>query len=147
MSLAALISDIKKDQKISSETLISILTEAVENEDDSVCTYKMIYKKAYGNKLNETMARDWVNKLESGQKWTMEQTSEVGHRVGVDWNKISKIEFWACMNAFYSDFTRTAKKYELLDEPEFFGDIVWDYFNDDDAHDKCPLNYYFSFVA
>ena len=147
MELTELISEVKREGKISTDGLLMILADAVQKEDDPLEVYKDVYKKAYGTKLNESTCKTWVSNLPDGQKWTMEQTTEVGQRVGIDWSKMSKCEFWACMNAFHSDFMRTAKKYELQDEPEFFGDLVWDYFNDEDAHGKCPMTYYFTFVA
>lgn len=46
MSLSDLIAEIKKEQKLSNETLVTLLTEAVENEEEAMCTYKVIYKKS-----------------------------------------------------------------------------------------------------
>ena len=155
MELTELIMEIKKEGKINTDSLIAMLSEAIEDDKDLNCVYKDVYKKAYGEKLSENLIKAWVHNMSvtdgsersTGEKWTVEQTTDVGNRIGVKWDKISKYEFYAFMNAFYSDFYRTAKKYELHDEPEFFADLVWDYFCDDDAVNKTPFMYYFSFVS
>jgi len=156
MELTELIMEIKRDGKMNTDSLLATLSKAIEDDKDSKCVYRDVYKKAYGERLSEGLIKNWVQKMcitdgstdrTTGEKWTVDQTTEIGNRIGVKWDRISKWEFYAFMNAFYSDFYRTAKKYELHDEPEFFGDMVWDYFNDEDAVDKTPFTYYFSFVS
>lgn len=146
MELNNLIADIKKDGKLSNDELMIMLIESIENEEAPECTYKKLYSKCYGNHLTPSTCQHWVDSLQSGRKWTLEQTSDVGQRLRVDWTKITKHEFYACMNAFYPDFMKTAEEYQIQEDPEFFGGIVWDFFNDDDAHNKTPFTYYFTFV-
>lgn len=155
MSLSNLISDIKKEQKINNDALITLLTEAIENEDDEMCTYKAIYKKAYGEHLTEAICKDWVKRMAvtdnsdrvSGEKWTVEQTTDIGQKIGVNWNVFNKWEWYAMMNASYSDHYKTAKEYELDTEPDFFASLVIDTFCDIDAHNKTPFTYYFTFAV
>lgn len=155
MSLSELIAEIKKDQKLSNEMLVTILTDAVENEDEPTCTYKMIYKKAYGEHLTESICKAWVKSMKvtdgsertTGEKWTYEQTCELGNKLQNNWTVINKWEWYAAVNAWYSDFYKTAKEFELENEPDFFGMLVMDYFYDEDAKNKNPFIYYFTFVA
>lgn len=156
MKLNELVTEIKKDNKIPVDELLDILSESVSEGVDSVDTYKMLYKKAYGNHLSKETCEHWVKGLEitdgsdrtSGEKWNVDKAMELGQRMGVDWQKMTKYEWYAVMNAWYSDFYRTAKKYELETVPEFYADLVMDYFcNDTDSHDKSVFCYYFNHVV
>ena len=72
----------------------------------------------------------------------------MGNKLNVNWNKINEYEWYAAMNSWYSDFYRTAKKYELESEAEFFADLVLDYFLfDTDAKNKSVFNYYFEHIV
>lgn len=155
MSLSDLIAEIKKEQKLSNETLVTLLTEAVENEEEAMCTYKVIYKKAYGEHLTESICKSWVKSMAvtdgsertTGEKWSIDQTTEVGNKLQNNWNVINKWEWYAVMNAWYSDYFKTAKEFEVENEAEFFGMLAMDFFFDEDAKCKNPFNYYFTFVA
>lgn len=155
MSLSDLISEIKKEQKISNETLVTLLTEAIENEEEAMCTYKIIYKKAFGEHLTESICKSWVKSMAvtdgsdrtTGEKWSIDQTTEVGNKLQNNWNVINKWEWYAVMNAWYSDYYKTAKEFEVENEAEFFGMLAMDFFFDEDAKCKNPFNYYFTFVA
>lgn len=155
MSLSDLIAEIKKEQKLSNETLVTLLTEAVENEEEAMCTYKVIYKKAYGEHLTESICKSWVKSMAvtdgsertTGEKWSIDQTTEVGNKLQNNWNVINKWEWYAVMNAWYSDYYKTAKEFEVENEAEFFGMLAMDFFFDEDAKCKTPFNYYFTFVA
>lgn len=155
MSLSELITEIKKEQKLSNETLVTLLTEAIENEEEAMCTYKMIYKKAYGEHLTESICKAWVKSMAvtdnsdrtTGEKWCIDQTTEVGNKLQNNWNVINKWEWYAVMNAWYSDYYKTAKEFEVENEAEFFGMLAMDFFFDEDAKCKNPFNYYFTFVA
>lgn len=147
MKLHQLVSDIKKDQKIPTEELLMILTTAITDNKDECELSKHLYHKAYGDSLSEEMCKKWVASIYADEpKWTVSQTSSVGESIGVSWNKLSKYEFWACMNAFYSDFYKLAKKYGHDEDAEYFAEYTWEFFDDEDAHDKTPANYYLSFV-
>lgn len=155
MSLSDLIAEIKKEQKLSNETLVTLLTEAIENEEEAMCTYKIIYKKAYGEHLTESICKSWVKSMAvtdgsdrtTGEKWSIDQTTEVGNKLQNNWNVINKWEWYAVMNAWYSDYYKTAKEFEVENEAEFFGMLAMDFFFDEDAKCKNPFNYYFTFVA
>ena len=80
---------------------------------------------------------------ENGQKWNMDQTSSIGAEVGVDWNKIAKINFYVVMNMMYSDFWRTAEKVEYEDDPKFYAYLAKDWLCDDDASSDKLFRYIF----
>lgn len=149
-----LISEIRKENKIPVDDLMAILSEAVEEEEETSEVFKVLYKKAYGEHLSKETCEDWVRCLdvtdgserETGEKWSLEKTYDIASKLGV-LQKMNKYEFYAVMNAFYSDFCRTANKHGT-DKPEFYSDLVMDYFvNDVDSHDKTVFMYYFTFVA
>lgn len=155
-TLSALVADVKKENKIPVDELLAMLADCVENEDETSEVYKAIYKKAYGNHLSKETADSWVRSIAvtdgsnrtTGEKWSIEQTTEVGNKVGVNFNTINRNEWYAVMNAWYSDFYRTAKKYELENDPEFYADLVIDYFcYDTDGKNKSVFCYYFNHVV
>ena len=155
MNLSELVADIKKEQKMSTDGLVMLLAEAIENEDDPACTYRTLYKKAYGEHLTESICKAWVKDLavtdnsgrSSGEKWTYEQCVDVGSKLNVNWNMFTKWEWYALLNAWYSDYFKTGKEFQIETDPEFYGGLVLDFFCDEDAHDKNPFTYYFTFVA
>lgn len=147
MNLHELVAEIKKEQKMSTDDLLMILTSAVTDKKSECELFKKLYKKAYGDTLSDAMCKNWVGSIFGDTpKWTYSQTSELAEQIGISFNTISKMEFWACVNAFYSDFYKLAKKYDLDGDAIFFGELVKEYFEDEDAHDKTPANYYFSFI-
>lgn len=109
---------------------------------------------AYGETLNEEIIRDWVKSMkvtdgsdrENGQKWTVDQCYDVGNKIGIDWNKHSKYEWYAVINMVYSDSYKTAKSFGLQDDPIFFGRLAKDWLCDEDAGSDKLYNYYFSVI-
>lgn len=156
MELYKLIEEVKKEGKMTNEEVMKYLADAIDEQKKPDCIYKDLYKKSFGDKLSDSICRDWVEHMDvtdgsdrkSGEKWNVNQTTEVGQRNGVDWNKISKYEWYALMNAWYSDYFYTAREYEIENEADFYASMVLDFFcRDTDAHSKTPFNYYFTFVA
>jgi hypothetical protein len=156
MELSNLISEIKRDGKISSDALVTILADAVQNGDDVTCIYKHVYKKAYGEHLSEKLARDWVKKMSisddservTGEKWTYEQTTDVGNKVDINWNKMTKWEWYAALNGAYSDYYEVAKEYQVETDPEFFASLAKAFWcSDHDVKNKTIFSYYFNYVA
>ena len=156
MELSTLISDIKKEDKMSNDDIVKYLITSIEEEADTGCICKNLYQQAFGEHLTEFICRDWVRHMDvtdgserqDGEKWNVNQTTELAQRMGVTWDKMSKWEWYACVNAWYSDCYKTGKMFEIETEPEFYASLVMDYFcNDTDAHSKTPFTYYFTFVA
>ena len=147
-TLHQLVSDIKKEQKIPTDDMLMILSTAVTEGKDECELIKHLYKKAYGDSLSEEMCKRWVEDMYGDSPvWTLSQTSSVAENLNISWNKMTKNEFWALMNAFYDDYYDHAKKYGHESDPEYYASIVYSTFNDEDAHNKTPANYYFNFVA
>lgn len=99
----------------------------------------------YGRRFNQQVPEE--NMYGDSPVWTLSQTSSVAENLNISWNKMTKYEFWALMNAFYDDYYDHAKKYGHESDPEYYASIVYSTFNDEDAHNKTPANYYFNFVA
>lgn len=148
MELTELVSDIKKEGKMSVDGLLMTLADAVQKEDDPMCIYKELYKKAYGEHLSESVCRDWVSKMTYGEKWTCDQTTDVGQKAGINWSVMSKWEWYAAMNGAYSDFIDLAQTYQVESDPDFFAGAARSFWcKDDDVHDKTIFSYYFNYVA
>lgn len=148
MELSELVTEIKKEGKLSSEDILKIMTEAVEDGDDAACTFEKIYKKAYGAHLSEKLCMAWVKEMTHGEKWTYEQTTEVGQKNNINWSVMNKYEWMAAMNMAYSDFYKVSKDYQIEDDPDFFAELAKAFWlEDDDAHDKTICSYYFNYVA
>lgn len=100
------------------------------------------------HQLTREMAVDWVEGMESadpqkprGGKWTMDQVKPVATKYGVPTEGERFWEFWAVMNALYSDYYSVAKKYNVL-TPEFFADMAMAFINDKDAVEEKSAVYY-----
>ena len=100
------------------------------------------------HKLTREMAEEWVEDMESddpakphGGKWTMDQVKPVAQKYGVPTEGERFWEFWAVMNALYSDYYAVAKKYNMLN-PDFFADMAMAFINDKDAVRNKAAVYY-----
>lgn len=149
MELVKLITTACEQNKISEMEVIKMLTDELDCDTGYLC--ETIYKKAYGENLSKELAEEIVKSMsvtddssrENGQKWNMDQTSSIGAEVGVDWNKIAKINFYVVMNMMYSDFRRTAEKVEYEDDPKFYAYLAKDWLCDDDAPSDKLFRYIF----
>lgn len=100
------------------------------------------------HKLTREMAEEWVASMEGsdpakphGGKWTMDQVRPIAQKYGVPTEGERFVEFWAVMNALYSDYYPVAKKYNVL-TPEFFADMAMAFINDKDAVENKAAMYY-----
>lgn len=108
-----------------------------------------LYKEKYGEHINQELAKSIVydfavtdgSERESGEKWSMEETKSVGDKLGIDWEKINKCEWYVVMNMMYSDYYRTAKKHGLAD-PSFFAELSYDWFTDKDGAKDKTFRYF-----
>lgn len=95
-------------------------------------------------KLDEHTAKKWTESMRHtadggvGPHWTMEQTSQVLQQRG--WS-FDRAEFYAIMNAVWSDYGKTAQKYGV-DKTDFWADLAHDWLADDDAKDNKAAIYY-----
>ena len=100
------------------------------------------------HKMTREMAEEWVESMEgsdpakpSGGKWTMEQVKPIAQKYGVPTEGEKFYEFWAVMNAMYSDYYPVAKKYNVL-TPDYFADLAMAFINDKDAVEGKTAMYY-----
>lgn len=87
----------------------------------------------YGGDMNQPVdehtARTWVNKMDGGEKFKMEQAEQFrqAHCPHCD-----KYEFYVALNAMYSDYCEVAKKLGV-DKPEFYIFMAKAFLDDKDA--------------
>lgn len=151
--LESLISSIRKENKIPSDDIIICLVNHIDNCDDDCRKeiYVKMYHKAYGDNLTKEIAHEWVHTFrvtdgserEHGEKWTYEQTIDVGNRIGIDWNVLSKIDWYVVMNMEYSKHYDTAKAYGNESDPVWFAHIAKDEWCN---KDKSLFDYYSEYV-
>lgn len=93
--------------------------------------------------FDHQIAMQWTQKMQNedgskGPHWAMDQVKPYMEQVGA---KSDHVEFWAIMNAMYSDYVKVLKKYGL-DRPEVYADLAKAWIEDKDAMpDKAALYY------
>lgn len=99
-------------------------------------------------KMTREMAEEWVESMEgadpakpNGGKWTPEQIKPIAQKYGVPTEGERFWEFYAVMNAMYSDYYVVAKKYNTLN-PDYFADLAMAFINDKDAVRNKASVYY-----
>ena len=99
-------------------------------------------------KMSREMAEEWVESMEGddpakpkGGKWTPEQIKPIAQKYGVPTDGERFWEFYAIMNAMYSDYYAVAKKYNTLN-PDYFADLAMAFLNDKDAVKNKATVYY-----
>ena len=81
-----------------------IMEEIIEELDEETAhEYKMeLYTMAYGCTLTDAKAHEIVHKMKPfGEKWTMETTTEVKNKYGID---VNDVDFYVVMNSAYNDY-------------------------------------------
>lgn len=79
--------------------------------------------------VDEHTARMWVENMDGGEKFKVEQTDQ--QRSSICPN-CGKWEFYTAMNAMYSDYCETAKKMGV-DKIDFYAHLAKDFLMDSDA--------------
>lgn len=131
-----------------------------DEEDDPARTGKRQQVRAGGTfwmdtPENEKMpitrqkAREWVGMMKSsdpsrpqGGKWSMEEVKPYAQKVGIPTDGQEFFEFFAIMNAMYSDYYEVAKKYNLHNNPTYFADLAKAWLHDEDAVENKAAMYY-----
>ena len=98
--------------------------------------------------MTREMAEEWVDSMNGddpakphGGKWTPDQVKPIAQKYGVPTEGDRFWEFYAVMNAMYSDYYAVAKKYNSLN-PDFFADMAMAFINDKDAVKNKAVVYY-----
>ena len=93
--------------------------------------------------MDSETARNWVRQMRhadggSGEHWTMEQTNHVMKQRGIDCHPA---EFYAIMNAMWSDYSKVADKFGV-NNVDFWAELTKAFLTDKDAEpDKAALYY------
>lgn len=123
------------------EELSDILVEVVDiikkYDEDCYDEYKKkLYKMAYGNQINEDVAKEIVREMKpAGQRWSINETEQMQRDYGMD--NIDPVSFYLVMNQGFNDYRNV------------FGDNLDTYIRyaeaficDEDAKPNKILNYF-----
>lgn len=101
-----------------------------------------------GMELTRAEAERWVSRMRNedptkgtGGKWTMDQVRPYAQKHGLRTDGPKFIEFFAVMNAMYSDYCEVAKKYNAA-TPDFFAEMAKAFIEDRDARKGKTALYY-----
>lgn len=99
-------------------------------------------------KLTMEKAREWVESMENeddekpeGEIFPMEKTKEMAKKIGYHCEGQKCIDFYAIVNAMYSDYCKVAEKFDV-DEPEFYACMAKAFLEDQDAVKNKAAAYY-----
>lgn len=98
--------------------------------------------------LTREKAEEWVQSMqneddnrEEGECWTLDEVKELARKMGMPAEGKKLIEFYAAINAMYSDYYKVAERYGLV-EDEFFAELAKAFINDKDAVKDKVAAYY-----
>ena len=127
------------------ETLSDLLEDTLEiiKDYDKECYKEMemkLYKMAYGNHLNKSMAEEIVHKMRPYQeRWSFEETRNLQRQRGI--NDIDECEFYVVINSAYNDYK------DLFDEDiESYIRFTIDFIKDEDAKQDKVFLYFTQIV-
>lgn len=127
------------------ETLSDLLEDILEiiKDYDKDCYKEMemkLYKMAYGNHLNKSMAQDIVNKMRPyAQRWSYEESRKLQEQRGI--NDIDPIEFFVVLNSAYNDY-----KDIFSEDVEGYIRFTIDFIKDEDAQEGKVFKYFTEIV-
>ena len=106
---------------------------------------KKEHQKEHGSGLDKQTAMEWVEHMEDkegvkGGQYSWHQAQQYGRNLGIVGEE-RLIEFYAAMNAMYSDFRPVAKKFGV-DKPEFYAHMAKCFIEDPDAVEDKVEAYY-----
>lgn len=86
--------------------------------------------------LTREEAEKWVSRMQAhdghkGGRWTLGEVRQYAHSMGVT-SEDDIIDYYALLNAMYTDYSAVAKKYGV-DRSEFYFDMAKAFLHDDDA--------------
>ena len=106
-----------------------------------------LYKMAYGNHLNKSMAEDIVNNMRPfGKRWSLEESKKIQEQFGM--NDISPIDFFTVLNRNFNDSRNdsrnTAERFTKNpeEEVEFYVCLTRDFIKDEDAKPNKVFKYF-----
>ena len=120
-----------------SNMLENTIEDLKQFDDQCYEQYKMeLYKIAYGNTLNKSMAQNIVSNMRPyGQRWSIEETKSVQNDFGVV--DINPIDFYIVLNSAYNDY------YNIFNENlDMYVKFTIDFINDEDARKDKTFLYF-----
>lgn len=101
--------------------------------------------KGEGEHLSREEAEEWVESMKSedgktGGRWPLHEIKQYAGNFGIQGEE-KIIEFFAVMNALYTDYCKVAKKYGV-DKVDFWADLAKAFMNDKDAGEGKVKKYY-----
>lgn len=110
--------------------------------------FMKLYTEKYGEKINRELAEEIVSEFPvtdgtdrtSGEKWSYEDAKTMAERVGVNWEEVSKCEWYIILNFMYSEHFKTGKKHGLPDT--FYGELAYDWFYAVDAEPDKTFHFF-----
>ena len=95
-----------------------------------------LYKMAYGNHLNKSMAEEIVHKMRPyGERFSFEETRNLQEQRGI--NDIDPIEFFVVLNSAYNDY-----KDIFSEDIEGYIRFTIDFIKDEDAKPNKVFKYF-----
>ena len=93
--------------------------------------------------MDERTAKEWTRQMRNddgstGEHWTMDQVKQLMAQKGI---KHDPVEFYAILNAMYSDYCKVAKKHNV-NTIDFYVDIAKAWLDDKDAVPDKAMAYY-----
>ena len=79
--------------------------------------------------VDEHTARKWVQKMDGGEHFKIEQTEQQRMAICPD---CERWDFYVAMNAMWNDYCETAKKMNI-DRPDYYAHLAKDFLKDKDA--------------
>lgn len=98
--------------------------------------------------FNRETAMEWVNSMENedkahprGGKWKPEMLKPLAQKHGIPTEGPKFWEFYAMVNAMYSDYSEVAKKFNIV-SPDYYVCMAKAFMDDKDAEDDKVARYY-----
>lgn len=94
-------------------------------------------------KFNQRMAEEWTSKMQNedgskGPHWSMDQVEQIMRQKNID---CEPAEFYAVLNAVYSDYSEVAQKHGV-NKQDFYLDMAKAFLEDKDANKNKVAAYY-----
>lgn len=128
-----------EDMECLRKILIELISDLKYTDYDKYKKIELkLYKRVYGEHLNEELAKSWVASMENkdgtkGEHWSLEQTNQYAENY-------NRYDFYAIANMMRSDY------YNPKLEEATYLQMAKDWLNDKDVGDCKTLKYYMYIV-
>ena len=128
-----------EDMECLRKILIELISDLKYTDYDKYKKIELkLYKRVYGEHLNEELAKSWVASMENkdgtkGEHWSLEQTNQYAENY-------NKYDFYAIANMMRSDY------YNPKFEEATYLQMAKDWLDDKDVGDCKTLKYYMYIV-